>query len=754
MAATFKTATASRPSAHLTMLIAESKFRGNAGGAAITGKTDIEMLKAPYRLGVDVGGTFTDLVIIDAAGAVRAFKAPSVPSNPTEGVLAAVNLAASSLGQGVEEFLGRVELFVHGSTVATNTLLEKKGAKVGLLITEGFRDSLEIRRSIRENVWDHRQPFPPVLVPRYLRLPVTERIEADGSLRIPLDLGSVARAAEVFAAEGVQAAAICLLHAYANPAHEKAVKQELSRLLPDVWITASHEISPTIGEYERTSTTVVNAYVAPRVVPYLASLASRLRELGLPRGLLMIQSNGGAISVDEIGHAPASLVLSGPAAGVGSLKFFGNDTGSEHLISIEVGGTSCDVTLMQRGAVNMTDQLVVDGYHLAIPAVDIHTVGAGGGTIASVDTAGLLNAGPQGAGSMPGPACYGRGGEHPTVTDAQLVLGRLKPGPYAGGAISLDLAKAVRAIKTHVADPLGLDVEAAAAGIIQLVEQNILHAVEKSSLERGYNPRQFTLVAAGGAGPLHGAAIARLLGCEALYVPRLAGVFCAFGMCNSDIRHDYVRSWLQDLDGPAPSAAAIDGAFDELRQSAISVLAREGFSEEGAEFVRGLDLRYFGQQWSLTVECASAMAADIRTAFEEVYQRQFGYAQPAGQIEIVNLRLAAIGRLAPLEVAQIPPAVSEPQPHSWRRVWIDRQSGFGEVPIYDGTILTPLQSLNGPAVIEEATTTIFIGNGDRLTMTRAGNYHVLLDRGGLSVGPRTEELVREEAMLDAQGAAS
>ncbi len=711
------------------------------------------MLEAPYRLGVDVGGTFTDLVIVDSCGAVRAFKAPSVPSNPTEGVLAAVRLAAAALDQEVEAFLGRVELFVHGSTIATNTLLEKKGAKVGLLVTEGFRDSLEIRRSIRENVWDHRQPFPPVLVPRYLRLPVTERIEADGSVRIPLDPGTVARAASAFAAEGVQAVAICLLHSYANPAHEVAVKQELARLLPGVWITASHEIVPTIGEYERTSTTVVNAYVAPRVVPYLTSLASRLQELGLPRALLMIQSNGGAISVEEIGHAPASLVLSGPAAGVGSLKFFGNDTGADHLIAIEVGGTSCDVTLMQRGAVSMTDQLVVDGYHLAIPAVDIHTVGAGGGTIASVDAAGLLNAGPQGAGSMPGPACYGRGGAHPTVTDAQLVLGRLKPGPYAGGAITLDLDLAVQAVKTHVADPLGLDVETAAAGIIQLVEQNILHAVEKSSLERGYNPRQFTLVAAGGAGPLHGAATARLLGCRALYVPRLAGVFCAFGMCNSDIRHDYVRSWLQDLDAPASSAAALDGAFGALRHAAVAVLSREGFAETEVDFVRSLDLRYFGQQWSLTVECASSAAADIRAAFEAVYRRQFGYVQPAGQIEVVNLRLAAIGCLATLDVASTPPVASSPAPQAWRRVWIDRQSRFAEVPIYDGTLLTPLQSLTGPAVIEEATTTIFIGKGDTLTMTRAGNYHVLIDPGGGTAGSRPQEMRREHALADEKGAA-
>ncbi len=683
------------------------------------------MLVAPYRIGVDVGGTFTDLVLVDARGSVRAFKAPSVPSNPTEGVLSAVRLAAEAIGASVGKFLQDTRLFVHGSTIATNTLLEKKGAKVGLLTTEGFRDALEIRRGIRHDVWDHRAPYPEVLVPRYLRLPVRGRLEVDGSVRIPFDGSSVEAAVKVFAEERVDAVAISFLHAYKNPEHEKAARGIVLDRLPNVWVTISSDVAPIIGEYERTSTTVVNAYVGPRVVPYLKQLDKRLAALGLPRGLLMLQSNGGSISVAEIDQSPVRLVLSGPAAGVGSLKFFGRDTGSDHLLSIEVGGTSCDVTLMEHSNVSMTDQIEIDQYHLSIPAVDIRTVGAGGGTIASVDSGGLFKAGPEGAGSLPGPACYGRGGTRPTVTDAQLVLGRLKPGPYAGGAITLDLDKATEAIKTHVAAPLGLSVSEAAAGIIQLVEQNILHAIEQASLERGYNPRLFTLVAAGGAGPLHGAATARLLGCSSLYIPRLAGVFCAFGMCNSDLRQDYVRSWLQDLDDPQGSSSdALERAFGLLQTNAGQALERQGFKGADTTFIRSYDMRYFGQQWPIAVECASLRPAEIRAAFETTYRRLFGYIQEGGQVEIVNLRLAAIGKLPPLEVASFASSLTPPAPASHRRVWVDKATGFAELPVYDGALLAPGQEFAGPAIIDEATTTIFVGKGDAVRITDASNYHV------------------------------
>ena len=475
----------------------------------------VPALLAPWRIGVDVGGTFTDMVLRDAAGAVRIFKSPSVPADPSEGVLGVLRLAAQQLDITLTALLRDCALFVHGSTVATNTILEKKGARVGMLTTEGFRDSLEIRRGIRENQWDHRSPFPQVLVPRYLRLPVRGRIAADGTELAPLKPEDVDAAAKVFAEEGVESVAVCLFNSFLDGAHERAVGDRLAKTWSGQWVSLSSEVMPTMGEYERGSTAVVNAYVAPKVSSYLRALDEQLRQFGLPRSLLLLQSNGGAVSVDQVAARPVMLVLSGPAAGVGALKGCAAPGEKANLISMEIGGTSCDVMVMARGDVPVTDELTIDGYHLTTPSVEIHTVGAGGGTIAWVDDAGLLHAGPQGAGARPGPAAYGLGGEKPTVTDAQLVLGRLRPGPLAGGAVTLDADLARKAIETKLAKPLGLSVEEAAAGVIRLLEQNLLHAVERLSIERGHNPATFTLVAAGGAGPMHGTTVARALGSSA-----------------------------------------------------------------------------------------------------------------------------------------------------------------------------------------------------------------------------------------------
>ena len=680
-------------------------------------------LVAPWRIGVDVGGTFTDMVLRDSAGAVRIYKAPSVPADPSEGVLGVLRLAARELDLPLSTLLRDCALFVHGSTVATNTILEKKGAKVGMLTTEGFRDSLEIRRGIRDNQWDHRTPFPPVLAPRYLRLPVRGRIGPDGSELSPLVADDVDAAAKVFADEGVELVAVCLFNSFLDGAHERTVGARLAKVWAGKWISLSSEVMPTMGEYERGSTAVVNAYIAPKVTSYLGALDEQLRQFGLPRSLLLLQSNGGAVSVAQVASRPVMLVLSGPAAGVGALKGCAAPGEAANLISMEIGGTSCDVMVMAHGEVPVADQLTIDGYHLTTPSVEIHTVGAGGGAIAWVDDAGLLHVGPHGAGARPGPAAYGLGGEQPTVTDAQLVLGRLRPGPLAGGAVTLGGALAHKAVESKLAKPLGLSVEEAAAGVIRLLEQNLLHAVERLSIERGHNPATFTLVAAGGAGPMHGAAVARALGCSRALLPRAAGAFCALGMLQSDVRQDYLQVFLADLD--KVERAELDGGFAELEARARDALAREGFVDGSAAIEREVDLRYDGQQWPVRVTLGARFdAAAARRAFESEHQRLFGHIQPGGRIDITALRVVGRGRLDWTPPAARASQTAPPVPRETRKVWIDPAHGWREVPIYDGADLRPGCRLDGPLLIEERTTTAFIGPRDRLEVDARDDFLV------------------------------
>ena len=708
-------------------------------------------LAAPWRIGVDVGGTFTDLVLTDSAARSLVVKVPSVPSDPSQGVLAALERLAGNLGCMVMDVLADCALFVHGSTVATNTMLEGKGAKVGLLTTEGFRDALEIRRGLREDQWNHREPFAPVLVPRYLRMGVGGRIDSDGNEHEPLRLGDVDEALTAFRSEGVKVVAVAFFNSFLNGAHEEAAASRLRQQWPEAWVTESAALSPTLGEYERTSTAVVNACLSPRIVSYLRSLDAQLRSLGLKPPLLLVQSNGGAISVEQVAPRPVNLLLSGPAAAVGALNYYrglleqcetgGNDPGN--LISMEIGGTSCDVLLMSAGQVAMKDDLMIAGYHVSTPAIDIHTIGAGGGTIAGVDGAGMLYVGPQGAGADPGPACYGKGGENPTVTDAQLVLGRLRAGAYAEAGLTLDLEAARRAIQTKVADPLGLSVEDAAVGIIALLEQNLLHAVEYISIERGHAPRLFTLVAAGGAGPMHGVSVARGLGCERVYVPRDAGALCAVGMLHADVRQDFqlfLRGSLDELD-----AGSVEADLAALDAQALAAMQAEGFGADQVVQEHAIDLHYTGQLSSLrvTLPAGGFDATAVRQAFEAEYERLYGHVQPDGMIMSAALRVAARAATGtPKAKAGHAPAASSAEPQERRQVWHEGH-GMMETAVYSGTALGPGATVEGPAVIEERTTTVLLGPGDRLAVDGAGNFMIRVAEAAKAVEPARQPGLEE-----------
>ena len=712
-----------------------------------TAPTTVSTPKAPWRIGVDVGGTFTDLVLADSRGKAWVAKVPSVPSDPSQGVLAAVQRIAVDLGLPKSEVLSQCSLFVHGSTIATNTMLEGKAASVGLITTEGFRDTLEIRRGLRSDQWNHRAPYAPVLVPRYLRRSIPGRIDADGSEHQPLDTSSVPEILADFENEQVETVAIALMNSFVDDRHEQQLAQVIREYWSKEWVTCSAEVSPLMGEYERSSTAVVNAALSPRIVKYLRSLDAELMAQGLSRPILLVQSNGGAASVDQLANRPVNLLLSGPAAAVGALNLYrraidhaGVGAGDEgNLISMEIGGTSCDVLLMSNGEVATRDDVDIAGYHVSTPAIDIHTIGAGGGTIAGVDEAGLLYVGPEGAGADPGPACYGIGGKLPTVTDAHLVLGRLRPGKSAGGTLDLDIDAAREAINIHVAQKLNMSTEEAAAGIIELVEQHLLSAVEHISIERGHSPRRFTLVAAGGAGPMHGANVAAGLGCARVHIPRDAGALCAIGMLHADVRQDFTRFLLGSLE--ETPTKTIEEGFDALTDRALAVLSDEGFSEPEVTLNYEVELHHPGQLWSIrvAVEAKGFDAQAARSTFEAEYQRLYGHVQDEGTIMVSSLRLTARGSTGEVEMAGGNPSEGLPDPIDMRPVWFPG-TGWAKTAVHDGSLLRPGDSLDGPALIEEATTTVVARPGDRLWVDNSGDFFIDVAQTDDKVEHRTGEM--------------
>ncbi len=677
------------------------------------------------RIGVDVGGTFTDMVVEQQGGAIAVFKVPSVPADPSRGVLDAVAAAAKGLGLSIAQLLADCEWFVHGSTIATNTVLERKGATVGMLTTAGFRDSLEIRRGIRPNPWDHRTPFAEPLVPRYLRKGIGGRIDVHGRELAPLNVNDIRAAITEFEKEGVETVAICFLNAYVNGVHEEQAAEVIRAAAPKLALSLSSRLAPILGEYERGSTTVIDAFIRKRVVTYLEALGARLKELGFKGEVTLVQSNGGAISLSRVSKAPVALCLSGPAAGIGAMRYFGRACGSDDLICMEIGGTSCDVSMLQSGRAQIVDGFDIAGYHVAMPAIDIHTVGAGGGTIARVDGAGLLHCGPQGAGAMPGPSCYGRGGTDATTTDALVVLGRMREGAIGDGSVVIDGKKAKAACAEKIATPLKLSVQDAAVGMIQLLEQNLLHAVEEISVKRGLNPARYTLIAAGGAGPMHGATVGRALGCKKVYVPRHAGAFCALGMLDSDIRHDVYKVF--DAALADAELAQLPGIFAELSRAARDELKGEA---GGAEPVlrRVIDLVYKGQMRSVQVDYdpKTDNLATLKSAFETDHQRLYGHIKPITPIRFTALRVIATISASPLAAPAYTAGSGTPTPTGKRQVYLDRRRGWQDIPVYDGSDLGAGHALQGPLIIEERTMTLFAGPDDHVTVDVAGNFLIEL----------------------------
>ncbi|WP_309139613.1 hydantoinase/oxoprolinase family protein [Siccirubricoccus sp. G192] len=653
----------------------------------------------PLRIAVDIGGTFTDLQILDArSGAVWAWKTPTTPEDPSIGLMAGVREAAERFGFALAE----VGLLLHGTTIATNAVLERRLARGALLTTAGFEDVLEITRHVRRELYVLApDPFP-VLVPRDCRLGVPERMRADGSVETPLDEAAIPGLLARLEALGAEAVAVCLLHSYVNPAHEQRLRALIRAARPDLPVSLSSEISPEIREYERASTTVLNALLAPVVKAYLDRLEQRLGEGGFQPLVFLVQSNGGVCSLATAAEQPARLLLSGPSGGALAAGRIAELLSRPNLVAVDMGGTSFDVSVVQAGRVSVVTQGEIDRLPVRLPMVEMRTIGAGGGSIASVEGGGRLVVGPRSAGARPGPVAYGRGGTEPTVTDANLALGRLDPEYFLGGAMKLDMAATRAAIAERVGTPLGLSVEQAAQGILTVTNANLGAAVRLSLFEKGFDPRDFALLSFGGAGGLHATEVAAEMGITEVIFPREPGTLSAYGILYSDLVQDLARSRLLRAEpGNLPAIAALAA---ELREEAEARLARDGVAPARRVLELAADMRYHGQAFELLVPWGEVAVPDaaalemLRARFHEMHQQRFSYSDRNEAVEIVTLRVTAIGRLPKPDAAEAAPA-ARPARKGTRRVF--EAGAWRDLPVWDRDALRPGDVVIGPAIVEE-----------------------------------------------------
>ena len=691
------------------------------------------------RIGIDIGGTFTDAALVDGeTGAIRVVKVLTTPEDPAQGFMAALERGLAECPASG----GDVAAVVHATTVATNAIIEGKTARVGMLVTRGFRDILEIGRQIRSRLYDVHLQKPAPLVPRRFSLEVTERLDHEGRVLQPLDLDEVRQAARRLRQEGVEAVVVCLLHSYLNPAHERTVAEIVRAELPDVFLSVSSDVCPEYREYLRASTTAVNAAVMPIVSRYVDALESRLHALGAVAPFYVMQSNGGVMTSSSAKARPVYMVESGPAAGVIAAGAIAAPYGYKNVMSFDMGGTTAKVGLIQDGQLRLSTEIEVGaqsvtplgegrggGYPIRTPVIDLVEVGAGGGSEAWIDAGGALRVGPRSAGARPGPACYGRGGTTPTITDANLVLGRLNPAFFLGGEMALDAAAARKAIADRVAAPLALDPIAAAAGIVEIANAHMIGAMRLVSVQRGYDPRQFVLVAFGGAGPLHANALARELGIPAVLVPPNPGIASAVGMLMTDLRHEFVTTRRVRLDALTPEA--LESLFADFLVEGSARLDRDGVPASDRQMLRSVDLRYHGQSFelSIAVPAGALTVADVgrlRAEFDAAHERAYGYAAPEDAVELVNVRLAAIGVTPRPRRAPLPPGGRDAAKalKGTREVWFAEIGGWRNTNVLDRAKLLSGNVIGGPAIVEEHDASTLVHPGWEATVDQHGNLVV------------------------------
>jgi N-methylhydantoinase A len=678
-----------------------------------------------FRVGVDVGGTFTDFLVSGAGRTARVYKSSTTPENPTIGFFNGLEQAARDEGCSLNEFLRRVDTIVHGTTITTNAVLTGTGAKTGFLTTKGFRDVLNMRRGMKERQFERYSP-PTPLIPRSLTLVAEERTNVDGVIVTPLNENDVREAAKFFKEQKVEAVAVSYLWSFRNPTNELRTREILDKELPGVYVSLSTEILPQIRVYERHSTTALNAYSGPILTRYLSRLEVELKKRGYKGQLLIMQSNGGVMTPQVAQRFASNTLLSGPAGAPGAGVFYGSTHGFANVITVDMGGTSFDAALVKDGRPTVTTDGTIGDHRIASPILDIHTVGAGGGSIARVETGGLLAVGPASAGAQPGPVCYGRGGTKPTVTDADFVLGYLDGQAFHGGQLALDLAGARRAIEEHVAKPLGVSIEAAADGIYQVINANMSAAMNVVSVQRGYDPREFVLIVAGGAGPIHAGPIARDLEIPLILIPRESSVFCAAGMLISDLQHDYVRTYACDID--KVDLAAVSKLYREMTDSALKTLSEEGLTAKKVKLDYGMDLRYVGQfnEVEVPFEFGRGLTAksleSVIAGFHERHDALYGYSMKGTPVELINLRVTAKG-LTPKPKFERSAKAKGPASKALlgkRPAWFNGK--FTSTPVYDGLKLQNGHKVAGPAIVQQPTTTIVVPPDFDLQCDEFNNY--------------------------------
>ncbi len=688
-----------------------------------------------FRVGIDIGGTFTDFTVVDERGRVTLWKEDSTPDDSVRAIEQGLAAVADVLGCDLAEFLQATDLFVHGSTIATNAVIQRSGPKIGLLCTEGFRDIIHLRDGFKPERFNIHLSHPVEFVDRYLRLGVGERMNHAGKVTQALSEEDVRTAAGHFRDEEVAAVAVAFLWSIVNPAHEQRAAEILAEELPGTKVILSSEVLPEIREWERTSATVLSAYILPGIDEYLRKFEALLERSGCARAPLIMQINGGCASIEEILRRPVFALASGPAAAPAAALHHARNIDANNLISVDMGGTSFDVCLIRDGRVGMSRTIQIEQQPIGVAGVEVHSIGAGGGSIAWIDSGRALRVGPRSAGAKPGPACYGMGGLEPTVTDANVVLGYLDPQAFLGGRRELRRDLAERAVMEHVAEPLGLDLARAAAGIVEVVDAGMVDAIRAVSIERGIDPRGFTLVAGGGAGGLHAARLARKLGMKRVLVPGEAGTYCAFGMTVTDVRHDHSEP-LHVLTSTV-DPTVLNTLFERLEARARERLLSDGFNSDQIHVERSVDARYPNQVHELTLPIASAppyATDDLRTieqTFHQEHEQRFTYALTELPIECLHWRITAIGRMPVAERDDPPTEIDErrqrtPSPADNREVYV-ADEGLVSFAIHHAGDLGSGAVIDGPAIVQAPTTTVLLMSGDRLNVKADRSY--LIDIG-------------------------